>query len=185
MKGIVFTEFLEMIEDVYSPEVADQVILRAGSATDGAYTSVGTYDHRELVRMLAALSDITAVPGPELLRAFGAHLAGRFAVSYRGFFDAAPTLLDLLASIDSHIHVEVLKLYPDAELPRFEVVSRDAHRIGLVYRSGRHMHDLALGLIEGAAAWYGTPVDVEMSPAADGVLLMVTCHDHTAQPVRA
>lgn len=185
MKGIVFTEFLEMIEDVYSPEVADQVILRADSATDGAYTSVGTYDHQELVRMLAALSDITAVPGPELLRAFGAHLAGRFAVSYRRFFEASPTLLDLLASIDSHIHVEVLKLYPDAELPRFEVVSRDAHRIGLVYRSGRHMHDLALGLIQGAAAWYGTPVDVEMSPAADGVLLMVTCHDNTAQFTRA
>lgn len=39
MLGMVFTELLEMVEEVWSFEVADAVLARAGSS--GVYTSVG------------------------------------------------------------------------------------------------------------------------------------------------
>ena len=168
MKGIVFTEFLELVESRFSIDIADQVIEAAQSATGGAYTAVGTYDHAELVRMVVRLSEITGTSVPKLLYAFGEHLACRFAQLYPVFFKTAPDLFQFLASIDGHIHVEVRKLYPDAELPRFETVSRSDDAISLVYRSSRHMSDLAQGLIAGTAVHYGETVNVIVTATSDG-----------------
>jgi len=44
MKGIIFTEFLEMVEDRFSPEIADRIIEAADLPSGGAYTAIGTYD---------------------------------------------------------------------------------------------------------------------------------------------
>ena len=169
MKGMVFTEFLDMVEEHHGSAVADALIARSGSATDGAYTAVGTYDHAELVRMVQALAETTGAPVPEVLRGFGRHLAGRFARAYARFFEGAPTLIDFLAGIDDHIHVEVRKLYPDAELPEFVITERGEDHLRMVYRSSRHLQDLARGLIEGTAAHYRTEVTIEQRPVAEGV----------------
>jgi Haem-NO-binding len=166
MKGMVFTEFLEMVEARFSPEMADTIIEKSGAS--GAYTSVGTYHHTELVGMVLQLSEETKAPVPTLLHAFGEHLAVRFAALYPQFFASQPELFGFLASIDGHIHVEVRKLYPDAELPKFDVVERDADGIVLHYASSRHLADLAAGLIEGSARHYNTPVQVECVDAAEG-----------------
>lgn len=171
MKGMVFTEFLDMVEQTWSPEVADRLIAQADSATGGAYTAVGTYDHRELVRMVQALAVESSMPVPELLRRFGHHLAKTFAVRFPAFFQAQPTLFDFLSSIDAVIHVEVLKLYPDAELPSFRVEQRSDELMTLIYRSTRHMAPLAEGLIEGAAQHYGRTVRVDQSTQPDGAVL--------------
>ena len=45
MKGVIFTEFLEMVESHFSPEMADRIITAARLPSGGAYTAVGTYDH--------------------------------------------------------------------------------------------------------------------------------------------
>jgi len=69
--------------------------------------------------LVAALSRQSNTPPNELLEVFGHHLIGRLRVSFPHFFKAAPILFDFLQSIDRHIHVEVRRLYPDAELPEF------------------------------------------------------------------
>ncbi len=43
MKGIVFTEFLDMVDSVYSPEVVEDIIEASELASAGPYTAVGTY----------------------------------------------------------------------------------------------------------------------------------------------
>jgi hypothetical protein len=57
--------------------------------------------------------------------------------------------------------VEVKKLYPDAELPRFDVVRDGDQRMEMVYRSERSMSDLALGLIEATLLHYKEEADIE------------------------
>jgi Haem-NO-binding len=52
MKGVVFTEFIEMVEDRFSPEMADRIIERAKLPSGGAYTTVGTYDHGEMIQLV-------------------------------------------------------------------------------------------------------------------------------------
>jgi hypothetical protein len=151
MKGIVFTEFLEMVEKRFDPAMVDRIILAAHLPSGGAYTAVGTYDHGEMWSLLAALSKATDTPVPDLLRGFGQHLFGRFALGFPHYFASAGSTFEFLANLNGMIHVEVRKLYPDAELPHFEVLERTASRMVLVYQSARHFADLAEGLIQGCA----------------------------------
>lgn len=90
MKGVVFTEFLAMVEDQFSFEIADRIIEASDLATDGAYTSVGTYDHTELLRLITALSGETGVAIPDLARVFGTYLFSRFHALYGQIFLKAP-----------------------------------------------------------------------------------------------
>lgn len=167
MKGIVFTEFLEMVEDHFSLRMVDDILQQAQPPSGGAYTAVGTYPHAEMVALVTALSLKAQMPVPDLLRAFGRHLFGRFARLYPRFFNGVDDPLVFLAGIESIIHAEVLKLYPDAELPRFTVEHHDAHQLVLIYRSPRQMHELALGLMEGCVDHFGQPVRIAGTPAPE------------------
>ena len=56
--------------------------------------------------------------------------------------------LDLLAGIENHIHIEVKKLYEDAELPTFNVVERKEDSLTIIYTSTRGLTYFAIGLNE-------------------------------------
>jgi hypothetical protein len=168
MKGIVFTEFLDMVETTISADAVDDVIEAARIPSGGAYTAVGTYDHKEMVSLVGALSEYSGQPMPDLLHQFGRHLFGRFFVLYPVFFEGVEDALEFLARVEGVIHEEVLKLYPDAELPRFEARWTGPGILSLVYRSPRHMGDLAHGLIEGCVAHFGDPVSIHRVTLPDG-----------------
>jgi hypothetical protein len=158
MKGVVFTEFLGMVEDAFSADMADDVIEDANLPSGGAYTAVGTYPHDEMVAMVVALSRRTGIEVPDLVRGFGKHLFSRFAQAYPTFFEGVDGAFQFLASIEDIIHAEVLKLYPDAELPRFDVEHHDHQRLTLLYRSPRHFEDLAEGLMLGCIDHFNEPI---------------------------
>lgn len=169
MKGIVFSEFIEMVEGEFSPEMADQIIVECSSNLEsgGSYTSVGAYDHLELVELVGALSRASGVPVADLVVAFGKYLAGRFATLYPDFFRNVGGTLDFLESVDNHIHKEVLKLYPDAELPRFQT-ERMGDRLVMEYSSNRPFAALAKGLIEGSGEYFGEQLTVEEEDLSAG-----------------
>ena len=159
MKGIVFTEFIEMVETRFSPDIADRMLDETELPSGGAYTAVGTYAHEEMVALVGTLARLVAVPGGELVKAFGEHLFARFAQHYPVFFTPdIDNAFDFLVRIEDVIHVEVRKLYPDAELPRFEVEARDDTCLQLRYESNRHLGDLAEGLIRGCIRHYGESI---------------------------
>ncbi len=155
MKGIVFTKFIEMVEERFSIETAALMIERADVPSGGIYTSVGTYDHSEMVSLITQLSALTGLSVPDLLRTYGRHLFRQFTVLYPELMVGTANSLDFIATIENVIHVEVKKLYPDAELPRFETLEHTPHRLRIVYRSDRHLGDLAHGLIESCVEHFG------------------------------
>ena len=161
MKGIVFTEFIEMVEDVFSPDMADQIINDSNLYSDGAYTAVGTYDHHEMLTMVTRLSELTSMSVPDLVQTFGKHLLQRFTVLYPEFFS-------FLDTIENHVHVEVLKLYPDAELPKFNVHHPDSKSLVMTYKSSRPFAVLAQGLIKGAADYFSENISVTMIDLSNG-----------------
>jgi hypothetical protein len=114
LKGIVFCEFVEMMEGEFSPELADEVISVAQLPSGGAYTAVGTYDYKEMLTLVTKLSEKTGKPVGELVEAFGRYLFQRFVELYPAFFDDISGVFEFLEQIERHVHVEVLKLYPDA-----------------------------------------------------------------------
>lgn len=168
MKGVVFTEFLEMAEARFSLRVIDSVLTAAKPASGGVYTSVGTYPHEELVSLLMELSKQTGIGHAALLQEFGAHLLQRFAATQPAFFAAAEDAFALLKSVEGHIHVEVKKLYPDAELPSIVCHDDGPGRLILMYRSPRGLADLAQGLITGCAQHYGEVLTLQREDLSAG-----------------
>lgn len=170
MRGLVFSEFIDFVEEQAGPEMVETMLESCDLDSGGAYTTVGFYDHEELLRMLAFLNSATGKEVSDMVQAFGRQLFGRLATSHPQFLRDGCTLLDFLQGIETHIHTEVRKLYPDAELPRFEAERCDPHRLILRYRSTRPFADLADGMITGASDWFGKSVKVarQDDDATDG-----------------
>ena len=169
MKGIVFTEFLEMVEDKFSPEVADKIIDASSNlSTDGSYTAVGTYHHSELIELVSHLSKEVDVDLALLVETFGIYLFGRFVALYPGFFEENQTTFGFLELIENHVHVEVKKLYPDAELPTFETKRIDDNNLEMIYQSKRPFAPLAYGLMQGCKDYYNEEMDITLEDLGGG-----------------
>ncbi|NQZ78380.1 MAG: heme NO-binding domain-containing protein, partial [Ekhidna sp.] len=85
MKGIIFTEFLEMVEEKFGYETVDHVIENSGLPHDGIYTAVGKYPHEEMVSMVLTLHQKTSLPISDLLQEYGRYLFHKLIALYPKF----------------------------------------------------------------------------------------------------
>ncbi|MGK0176509.1 MAG: hypothetical protein ACJAT5_000453 [Lentimonas sp.] len=173
MKGMVFTNFLEMVEEKFSMDVVDTIIEESKVASGGAYTTVGTYPHTEMVALLQSLEKAVSIPISDLLKVYGKHLFGKLAGGYPMLLTDCNNSRDLLLKLDGVIHVEVKKLYPEAELPRFISTELPDGRLQMHYLSDRHMEDLAEGLLHGCFEHFDETVKLEQIPQEDGTVIFI------------
>jgi len=155
MKGVVFVELLAMAEDTFGEDAVDEVIEKASLPSGGAYTSVGNYPCGELMALVQGFSSFSGIPATELQRLFGHWMMNSFARHYPQFFAGLAGSLDMLEAIEDEIHVEVRKLYPDADLPTFDAKRHGPDSLDLTYRSPRPLADFCQGLIEACAEHFG------------------------------
>ena len=161
MKGVVFTEFMEMVEGRFPVETCEKLIEESNLRSNGVYTSVGTYDHNEMVTLVTNLSALVGVPVPDLLKEFGRHLFKHFVTKFPGFFDNITSTFEFLPRVESYVHLEVRKLYPDAELPTFISDFPQPGQLNMTYRSIRNFPDLAEGLILGCIEHFGEQIEIK------------------------
>lgn len=167
MKGIVFNEFMVMVEKEFGAEMVELIIEDANPASGAAYTNVGTYDHGEIVDLVVALSKRTGADAPALIKAFGKFLFHSFGGRHGDMIASYTNGFDLLKDIHGHIHVEVEKLYSNAQLPHFSTEQQDDSSLKMVYTSERKMSDLAEGLIEETMAHFGHDYSLEKNLVKD------------------
>ena len=168
MKGLVFTEFIEMVENTFSDEIADKILDESDLASNGVYTSLGTYDHHEMLELVTHLSKETGIPVPELVQAFGQYLFTRFAIGFPAMINETSDTFSLLKRIEGYIHVEVRKLYSDAQLPHFDFQMPSDGQMILDYQSERPFAMLAHGLISQAIVHYNEDIDLNYEDLSDG-----------------
>jgi hypothetical protein len=147
MKGIVFTEFLDLVEDKFGLEMVDKIITESKLESNGIYTSIGTYKFSEMLQLLQHLSKNIGISIDDLLLVYAEHFFNVLEKSYPGLFATYHDPIEMLSSIEDHIHVEVRKIYPDAELPTFEVLEKTDNSLIMIYKSSRAMHHFGLGLM--------------------------------------
>ena len=165
---MMFTEFLDMVEARHGLAMKDRIIREAALPNDGAYTSVGRYPHEELLRLAGALSNATGIATAELMHGFADTVFALFLRRYRPMIEGADSCFAFLEGIERHIHVEVRKLYPDAELPNFDYPSRAAGALVMDYRSPRPMAAFAEGLVRAAIRHYGEPIAMRVEDLSNG-----------------
>ncbi|MFK8058780.1 MAG: heme NO-binding domain-containing protein [Polaribacter sp.] len=147
MKGIVFTEFLDLVEDKFGLEMVDKIISQSKLESEGVYTSIGTYSFSEMLQLVTNLSTNTGISTDDLLLVYAEHFFSVIESNYPGLLATYKDPIEMLSSIEDHIHVEVQKIYPDAELPTFIVEEKTENSIIMVYKSSRAMHHFGLGLM--------------------------------------
>lgn len=177
MKGIVFREFIDMVESQFSLATADAIIQASALSTRGAYTSVGTYPHHEMVDLVSNLSNQTGISVPQLLQHFGRHLFGRFVEIHPNMTNKFSDVFSLLGALENTIHVDVNKLYRDAELPSFSHEQDNQQTMVFIYRSRRRMADFAQGLIEGCISHFKENITIQrddLPPQGDEALTRFT-----------
>ncbi len=161
MKGVIFTEFLEMVEDKFDYEMVDQIIADAKDPNDGAFTSVNSYDHTQLVSLVKALHKRSGIPLHDLMKTYGEFLFGSLARKYPNLIARVTDSFEKLLKIEVLIHTEVRKLYSQSNLVRFTGIRLDGKMIKLIYNSHRSMGDIVEGLILGCGAHFGEKFKVE------------------------
>jgi hypothetical protein len=169
MKGIVFTEFLELVEDKFGLEMVDDIISNSDLESNGIYTSVGTYSFSEMLQLLQHLSKRTEISIDDLLLVYGEHFFNVIENSYPGLLNTYKDPIEMISSIENHIHVEVRKIYPDAELPTFEVIEKTEDSLIMDYRSSRAMHHFGLGLMNRTFKHFNSTAEITLEKIkADG-----------------
>lgn len=161
MKGIVFTLLNELIEEKFGPETWERALEMAKPASEGIYTAGDTYPESELIALVGALSELTNIPPNELITVYGEFMFHKFAERYPALVPDNLNLKHFLQTIDDVIHVEVLKLQPSAELPKFTYEDPAPNELVMIYRSPRKLCPLAKGLIQGAAQHYNEKVSIK------------------------
>ena len=166
MKGILFVEFIDFLESNTDPDTAQEIINNAEVASGGAYSRVGLYDYQELIQLLVASANKLDRPADELLGLFSEHLMSMFSREYPDFFSGAKRAADILKDLDSHIHVQVKKLYPDAELPSFDY-EEQGDKLVLTYQSPRPLAGVAHALIGACIKHFDTQEEIVTASIAE------------------
>ena len=161
MMGMVFEEFFTYVEREYSEDMVDDIIVDAKLENDGAYTAVGRYDFNDLVALVSALSNKVSVPIEDLVHGFGFFVFGKLYDSHQQYLPDWKTPFDVFRKIDNHIHIEVKKLYPNAELPRFYVEKDETDEMVLKYSSVRPLAKFAEGIIKGCVSYFDETMSVD------------------------
>lgn len=172
MKGTIFVELVKMAEGAFGEDVVDDVLDKADLDNGGAFTTVGNYPCSELVKIVVAFSEHSGLSPEVLQKMFGHWMLTHFVENYPEFFSSKADAFSLLESIEGEIHVEVRKLYPDAELPTFETERKDATHLNMTYESPRPLSAFCHGMIEAALEYFDQTG--EITSQADPVNTQVT-----------
>lgn len=155
--GLIFTATRDAITARHGEDFWDDLL--DDCQLDGAYTSLGKYEHEELHQIAAAAAQRLDTSTADVLRVVG---VAAFAALYSKVADRAGQYKDsrsFFEAIEKHIHVEARRIYPDSQPPKFEVVRQD-DMIELTYRSHRRLCHLAEGLALGLLQHFDDEGDV-------------------------
>lgn len=184
MKGMIFTGFLAFIEQKYGPDFLEEMLEAVPLSTGGAYTNIGNYSHVELLDMLQFVKAERSVELNAFVHEFGCALFAHLVESFPSMMERYSDSFQLIHELDQTIHKNVVKLYPEAEVPQMDArISDDGAILTLQYHSSRPFMYVALGLMDGCINHFGDSISIEMLDQSNGkgnhAQFILTRHDRT------
>ena len=110
MKGIIFREFMDLVEEKFGLEVLDDVLDMSGD--EGIYTATGSYDHNDLVKLIVNLSKKTEIDPETLQQVFGHTVFKTLLASIpeNASIGQSHSTFQFIRHVEDYIHVEVKKV---------------------------------------------------------------------------
>lgn len=154
MKGIFFTEFLEMVEKDYGIDVAEKIISDLGVGNQGVYESAQDYSYKQFEEMCALLSWETGSTVSDVTKNFGEYLFSRFVILFRPNFAGNSDIFNFLDKIDHFIHEKIKDSFTEVQIPDFRAVKIDESTFQMSYKTEKLLIDLAIGLFMGCQRFF-------------------------------
>jgi hypothetical protein len=167
MKGIVFTELIDMIEQRHGLEVIDNLLSNDKLESKGVFTSVGTYKHTDLLMIADDYAKLLNTSTEDVIKEYGRHLFGRFNELLPQLFEGLNNSFAFLEKVHDFIHVEVKKVYPDASLPSLKTSKKDDNTLIVEYQSHCPLAYFAEGLILGCIDFFEENISVSTTPGTN------------------
>lgn len=162
MKGFIFTNFLDFVEKSNGLDMVDQMLGECDLASEGVYSAFNSYEFDELVTLLTYVSEKTDISPQILLESFGRFVFPYLIGKHSYIIEKYSNAIDLIAGIENHIHIEVKKLYEDAELPTFNVVEKKEDSLTIIYTSTRGLTYFAIGLMKETLQFFKVKGTIDM-----------------------
>jgi len=152
MKGIVYNILENLIVEKFGDEVMEEIYDETEFTSDvPPFVGPETYPSSDLLLVVASLSQKTNLPVGDLVYEFGKYMFPVLAGKYPVFLEDMDTPLEFLKSVHEIIHIEVKKLFEDANPPTVMIEELTSNRAKVYYRSERKLCRLLEGLLEGVA----------------------------------
>ncbi|OGQ99716.1 MAG: hypothetical protein A2505_03775 [Deltaproteobacteria bacterium RIFOXYD12_FULL_55_16] len=160
MKGLIFNLLEEFLtarcgEKEYELILADCQLI---TAEPSLMVGPGSYPDQDFTAIVASAANRLSLSPGELLREVGRALIPLLASRYPQFFSPSKHPREFFSTLNFIHHLEVKKLYKDAELPRFHCENKTDGSLLVSYLSSRGLCHLFSGLIDGVADHYQTPL---------------------------
>jgi hypothetical protein len=164
MLGNILTGLYDLVEETFGLEILDELIKASDLSNEGVYSGIGSYPHSDMVSLVQNLSVIVNIPTEELMRIYGTYAFKSLMASHAHYVGMMKSSFDIFTHLDGMIHVEVAKLYPEAEVPQFSCKMLSTDTIKLCYQSERPFASLAEGLIQGCGTYFGEELTITRDP---------------------
>jgi len=173
---------MDFLEQTYGMETSETIIDKACPDGNSSFTAVGNYSFDHMLDFVVASNEVTEQEVSDILKAFGLYLFPKLIKQYGGMLGEINHSYEMIECIEDHIHVEVKKLYPNAELPTFKTEKNAEGVLKLEYRSARPLAKLAEGLLLGCCKHFKNDVDIECHDLeiSDGYAAIFTLKERNA-----
>ena len=154
MKGIFFTEILEMSESEFGCETVEKVVSLLGAGNNGVYDSMHDYSYKQFDELVSLLSKESRLSKSDVSKNFGEHLFSRLVILYRPEFAGNSDVFEFLEQIDYFIHVKMQERFPHKGLKGFKAERIDDSTFIISYESKKVFVDLAIGMFMGCQRFF-------------------------------
>ena len=166
MKGIIFNLLEEFITEKFGEEKYEEIIEQCPLKTKAPFVAPGSYPDSDLFAIVTKITEKLGIALPEALKLFGEFCFPKLANKYPVFVTPYKHPKEFLKTVDSIIHVEVKKLYRDAELPKFGYTDPSSNRLIIEYESKRNLCLFMEGMIDGVAHYFKSPIKYKQTKCA-------------------
>ncbi|PKQ63882.1 hypothetical protein BZG02_07655 [Labilibaculum filiforme] len=154
MKGIFFTEFLEMIEKDYGLSLAEKIISDLGVGNNGVYEAIADYPYNQFVEMCDLLSFELRISVSDVVKNFGEYLFSRLVILFRPSFAGNSNIFDFLGKMDEFMHGKIQENFMQVDIPHFRAIKINDSTFQMSFQTEKILVDLAIGLFMGCQRFF-------------------------------
>lgn len=173
MKGTVVATWLKTCRKDYGENVVAEAMKKVGWDENRIFSPIETVEDQHIFQVISSIAKQKGIDEKTLWRRIGEDNIHSFHSAFPSFFKVK-NLFGFL-SILFDIHVVMTKKFKGAKPPLVGIEPIGSHQAIFSYQSKRGMFDYCLGLLDGAAKFYGEAIEVEeIERQADTLKLKIT-----------